>query len=97
MILKSIKILLQNIHKNLLIVHSLLETQNYFNIILIQEPLWSEIRKVPSSSTSKGEPLIGTIHYPTWIMFGRSSLDRDDLPRIISYINIHLSPLRFLL
>ena len=30
-------------------------------------------------------------------MFGKSSLDRDDLPRVISYINIHLSPLRFLL
>jgi len=97
MILKSIKILSQNIHKNLLIVHSLLETLNYFNIILIQEPLWSEICKVSSSSNSKGEPLIGTIYHPNWIMFGRSSLDRDDLPRVISYINIHLSPLYFLL
>ena len=97
MILKSIKILLQNIHKNLLIVHSLLETQNHFNIILIQEPLWSEFHKVPCSSDSKGEPLIRTIHHPNWIMFGRSSLDRDDLLRVISYVNIRLSPLCFLL
>ena len=97
MILKSIKILSQNVCKNSLIVHSLLETQNYFDIILIQEPPWSEIHKVPSSSNSKGEPLIRTIHHPNWIMFGKSSLYRDDLPRVISYINIHLSPLCFLL
>ena len=37
MILKSLKILSQNVCKNTLIVHSLLETQNYYNIILIQE------------------------------------------------------------
>ena len=37
MILKSLKILLQNVRKNALIVHSLLKTQNYYNIILIQE------------------------------------------------------------
>ena len=84
MILKSIKILSQNIHKNSLIVHSLLEMQNHFDIILIQEPLWSEIHKVPSLSNSKGEPLIGTIHHPNWIMFSRSPLDRDDPPRVIS-------------
>ena len=38
MILKSLKILLQNICKNTLIVHSLLKTQNHYDIILIQEP-----------------------------------------------------------
>ena len=30
-------------------------------------------------------------------MFGKSSLDRDDLPRVISYVNIYLSSLHFLL
>ena len=30
-------------------------------------------------------------------MFGRTPVDSNDLPRVISYINIHLSPLRFLL
>ena len=43
MILKSLKILSQNVRKNALIVHSLLDTQNYYDIILIQEPPWSEI------------------------------------------------------
>ena len=43
MILKSFKILLQNVQKNSLIVQTLLETQKDFDIILIQEPPWSEI------------------------------------------------------
>ena len=64
MILKSLRILLQNVHKNTLIIHSLLKTQNHYNIILIQEPLWSEIQKVLSSSNSEGDPLIGTNHHP---------------------------------
>ena len=38
MIVKNIKILLQNVHKNSLIVNTLLETQIQFDIILIQEP-----------------------------------------------------------
>ena len=37
--LKFLKILLQNVCKNALIVQTLLETQKDYNIILIQEPL----------------------------------------------------------
>ena len=97
MIVKNLKILSQNVQKNSLLVHSLLKTQNHLDIILIQESPWSEIRKVPSSSNSKGDPLIGTIHHPNWITFCRFPLDRSDVPRVISYVNIRLSPLRFLL
>ena len=39
MIVKNLKIFLQNIHKNSLIINTLLETLNQFDIILIQEPL----------------------------------------------------------
>ena len=95
--LKSLKILLQNVCKNALIVQTLLKNQKDYNIILIQEPPWSEIQKVPSLSNSKGDPLISTSHYPNWIMFGRTPADSNDLPKVISYVNIHLSPLRFLL
>ena len=95
--LKSLKILLQNVCKNTPIVQTLLETQKDYDIILIQEPLWSEIRKIPSSSNSKGDPLIGTSHHPNWIMFGRTPANSNDLPRVISYVNIHLSPFQFLL
>jgi len=97
MILKSLKILSQNVRKNSLIIHSLIETQTHYDIILIQEPPWSEIQKVPSSSNSKEDPLIGTTHHPNWIMFGRFPLDSNDLPRVISYVNICLLPLCFLL
>jgi len=64
MIVKNIKILSQNIRKNLLIVNTFLETQTQFNIILIQEPSWSEIHKIPSSSDSEGDSLMGTCHHP---------------------------------
>jgi len=95
--LKSLKILLQNVCKNALIVHSFLKTQNYYDIILIQEPPWSEIRKVPSLSNSEEDPFIGTNHHLNWIMFSRVPMDSNDSSRVISYVNIHLSPLRFLL
>jgi len=97
MIVKNLKILSQNVCKNSLIINTLLETQIQFDIILIQEPPWSEIRKVPSSSNSEGEALMGTSHYPNWIAFTRFPSDRLDSPRVISYVNIHLSSLRFLL
>ena len=86
--LNSLKILSQNFWKNSLIVQTLLEAQKDFDIILIQEPPWSEIRKIPSSSNSEGEPLIGTSHHPNWIMFDRYPMDSNNLPRVVSYVNI---------
>jgi len=43
MIVKNLKIFSQNVCKNSLLVNTLFETLVHFNIILIQEPLWSEI------------------------------------------------------
>jgi len=87
MIVKKLKILLQNICKNSLIVNTLLETQNQFDIILIQEPPWSEICKIPSSSDCEGEPLMGTNHHPNWISFARIPSEKSDTPRVIAYVN----------
>ena len=39
MIVENLKVFLQNVHKNSLLVNTLLETLTNFNIILIQEPL----------------------------------------------------------
>ena len=97
MIVKNLKIFSQNICKNSLIVNTLLKTLNQFNIILIQEPLWSEIQKIPSTLNSNGEPLIGTSHHPNWIMFARILSDKKDSPRVLTYVNIHFSSLCFLL
>ena len=96
-IVKKLKILLQNICKNSLIINTLLETQNQFDIILIQEPPWSEICKIPSFSNCKGEPLMGTNHHPNWTLFVRIPSEKSDSPRVITYINNHLSSLHFLL
>jgi len=64
MIIRKLKIFLQNVRKNSLITNVILETLSHFDIILIQEPPWSEIRKIPSSSNCDGEPLMGTCHHP---------------------------------
>ena len=95
MILQNLRIFSQNVRKNSLIINTILETQSQFNIILIQEPPWSEIRKIPSSLSSKGEDLIETAHHPNWLLFARIPADRSDFPRVIVYINICLSPLCF--
>ena len=97
MIVRKLRIFSQNVRKNSLIFNTILKTQNHFDIILIQESPWSEIRKVPCSSNCDGESLVGTCHYPNWTTFARSSPNTDDSPRAIIYINIHLSSMRFLL
>ena len=40
---------------------------------------------------------MGTCHHPNWIAFARIPSDRLDSPRVISYVNIPLLSLRFLL
>ena len=97
MIIKNLKIYSQNIRKNSLLVNTILETLTHFDIILIQEPPWSEIYKIPSSSNHKGDPLIGSVHHSNWITFTRSPLANKDSPRVISYINIRLLSFYFLL
>ena len=97
MIVQNLKLFLQNIRKNSLIINTILETQHHFDIILIQELPWSEICKIPSSTNCDGEPFMGTCHHPNWIMFARTPSNSNDFPRVITYINIRLPFLRFLL
>ena len=40
---------------------------------------------------------MGTCHHPNWIIFARFPSDRLDSPRVISYVNVCLSSLCFLL
>ena len=95
--IKNLKIFLQNIQKNSLIINTILESLTHFDIILIQEPPWSEIRKIPSTSNCEGDPLIGSVYHPNWILIDRTLSCDKDPPRVISYINIYLSSFRFLL
>ena len=95
MILKNLKILSQNVQKNYLIVNTILETQSHFDIILIQEPPWFVIHKVPSTSSSKGKNLIGTIHHLNCLLFAINPVNKATSPRVTVYINICLSSLCF--
>jgi len=74
---------------------SILKTNIDFDILFIQEPPWSFIRNIPSSSNEEGDSIVGTPNHPNWITFFRPSNDNNDHPRIIMYINTHLSHLRF--
>ena len=78
----NLKIFSQNVYKNTLIINTILKTYFHFNIILIQEPPWSIICSIPSSTCSEGEVLVGTPHYPNWLSFARP-------------INIHLFSFQF--
>ena len=97
MIIQNLKIFSQNVCKNSLVTNTILETLSQFDIIFIQEPPWSEIRKTLSSLNCKGKPLMSTCHHPNWIVFTRLPTNSNDFPRVISYVNIHLKSLCFLL
>ena len=97
MIVRNLKVFSQNVCKNSVIINTILETQNQFDIILIQELPWSEIRKIPSSVNCDSEPFMGICHHPNWIAFAGSPSKSNDFPRVITYINICLSSLQFLL
>ena len=96
MIIQNLKVFSQNVCKNSIVLNTILETLSHFDVILIQEPPWSKIRKIPSSSNCNRDPLMGTCHHPNWILFARHPSNDNDSPRVISYVNIHLKSFRFL-
>ena len=95
MIVNKLNIFSQNVCKNALIVNSILEMHNHFDIILIQEPSWSIIWSILSSASSNGEVLVGSPHHSNWLSFARPSFSQLDYPRVLAYINICLSSLQF--
>ena len=95
MIYNNLKIFSQNICKNVLIVNTISKTHFYFDIILIQEPPWSIICSIPSSTCSEEEVLVGTLYHPNWLSFTRPPVDQLDSSRTMAYINIHLSSFQF--
>jgi len=95
MILNDLKTFSQNIWKNNLIVNTVLEVNSNFDIIFIQEPFWSTIWFISSSSNYKEEQLVRVANHPNWLIFTRASDSANDFPRIVIYVNIRLSSLRF--
>ena len=53
------------------------------------------IRSIPSKSNAKGTTLLGIPNHLNWLTFARDPYLTNDSPRVISYINICLSPLCF--
>ena len=66
-----------------------------FDVIFIQELSWSILRTIPSSTNCKGDKLVGVPNYPNWVTFSRSYTQPNNSSRVITYINIYLSSLRF--
>ena len=95
MILKKLKIFSQNIWKNNFLTNTVLEVNQNFNIIFIQEPLWTTLRTIPSLMNSKGIPLLGVSNHPNWLTFAREPCSTNDSWKVIIYINIRLSSLCF--
>jgi len=65
--LKDLKIFSQNVRKNNIIINTILEVNHDFDIIFIQEPLWTTIRSIHSLKNCKGVPLIGVTNHPNWL------------------------------
>ena len=64
MVYDNLKLYLQNVCKNNLIVNTILDTQSSFDIIFIQEPPWSVIQSISSFTSCEGEVLVGVPHHP---------------------------------
>ena len=95
MILNNLKIFSQNIQKNNLIINTVFKVNSNFNIIFIQEPSWSTIQSIPSSSNCKKESLVGVTNHLNWLTFARASELVNDFSRIVINVNIRLSSLCF--
>jgi len=86
-ILESLNLFSQNVHKNRLLIKTILENNKNYDI---QELPWSIICQIPSSLSKEGKKIVGALHHPSWIMFARTSTNDNDYPRVITYINAKL-------
>ena len=64
MIGDNLKLYSQNVHKNSLIINTVLKTESLFNIIFIQESPWLVIQSIASYTSCKEEELVRVTYYP---------------------------------
>jgi len=95
MILKDLKIFSQNVRKNNFLINTILEVNQNFDIIFIQEPSWMTIRTISSLVNCKDIPLVGIPNHPNWLTFTKEPCSTISFPRVIIYINIRLSSFQF--
>jgi len=94
-IIKNLRIFLKNIGKNKFLTDTLLKVNKDFDIILIQEPLWSILQTISSLSNKEGKIIVGVLNYSNLITFTRISSSKNNYLHIIFYINVWLSSLCF--
>jgi len=97
MILKSLKLFLQNVWKNKAFMNCILETNKDFDILFIQEPPLSFVCIIPSSSNKDRNWIVGVPNHPNWITFFRPLSDNNNHLQVISYINVCFSHMWFCL
>jgi len=97
MILKDLKIFSQNVHKNYLLTNLILENNKNFDIVFIQEPSWSIIWTILSLTSEEGEEIISVSNHLLWIIFSKQLVNENKHSRVITYINVKLFQLQFLL
>ena len=96
MIKHNLKIFSQNVRKNKTLMDIILETQkNILDIILIQEPSQSLLRRVPSHTNSEGNPYYGSPNHLDWSLFIQNDGSIENYPRVATYINRRISRMRF--
>jgi len=71
MILKSLKIFSQNVQKNKPLIICILKTNKDFDILFIQEPPWSFVYIILSSSNKDRDRIVDAPNHPNWITFSR--------------------------
>jgi len=52
-------------------------------------------KSIPSSTSCEGEELVRVSHHPNWLIFSRLLSCPSESSRVVAYINIHISSLRF--
>jgi len=98
MIKETLKIFSQNVRKNKTLMNIILEnSKNTMDVILVQEPPKSLIRRVPSHSNPLGDPIYGTSNHPDWTLFIRQEPAQENYTRVATYVNKKLMKMRFTL
>ena len=87
MIYKDIKLFSQNVWKNSLIIKTILEIKTNFDIIFIQEPSWTTIHSIFSSTNCKRESLVDIVNHPNWLIFTRPYTNESECPRVIYLVS----------
>jgi len=95
MILNNLRIFSQDVRKNNLVIKTILEVNNDFDIIFIQEQSWTTIRSITSSADSEGILLVGIVNHPNWLTFAREPNVTKKCPKITIFISVRLTSCHF--